>query len=47
MECVEEDRVAELKEALDELATLMNKYMGATIVNTGIVNKNNKEIGIE
>ncbi len=47
MECIEEDRLNELNEALDELATLMNKYMGATIVNTGIVNKNNKEIGIE
>lgn len=46
MECVEEDRINELKEALDELAQLMSKYMGATIVNTGIVNKNNKEIGI-
>lgn len=47
MECIEEDRLPELENAINELKELMCKYLGASVVNTGIVNKDNKEITIE
>ena len=47
MECVEPERLEELKEALNELSGLMTKYLDAEIVNTGIVDINNKRINIE
>ena len=47
MECVEEDRLEDLKDALNDLTNLMCKYLGASVVSTGIVNKENKEINIE
>lgn len=47
MECVEPERVEELKKALDELSTLMTKYLDCEIVVKEILNKDNKEIVIE
>ena len=47
MECVSEDKIEELKSALEELSNLMCKYLDASVVNTGIVNINNNEIDIE
>ena len=47
MECIEESRLDELKNAIDELSNLMTKYLDCEVVNAGIVNSNNKEIVIE
>ena len=46
MECVEEDRIEELKEAQNELEELMTKYLDAEVVTKDIVNVNNMEINI-
>lgn len=47
MECVEENRINELKEAQDKLEELMVKYLDAEVVIKDIVNVNNSEINIE
>jgi DNA/RNA-binding domain of Phe-tRNA-synthetase-like protein len=47
MECVEPDRLEELKKALDDLANLMCSYLDAEIFIRDILNKNNNEIVIQ
>lgn len=47
MECVEPDRLEELKKALDDLANLMCSYLDAEIFIKDILNKNNNEIVIQ
>ena len=47
MECVEPGRVGELKEALEELAELLSKYVGAEVINKQIVNRDNREAVLE
>ena len=47
MECVEPNRVAELQEAIDELANFLIQYVGAEVINKQIVNINTKEIMIQ
>ena len=47
MECVEPERVGELKEALEELAELLSKYVGAEVINKQIVNRDNREAVLE
>ena len=47
MECVEPGRVGELKEALEELAKLLSKYVGAEVINKQIVNRDNREAVLE
>ena len=47
MECVEKERVEELKNALEELSELMKKYLDCEIVVKEILNKDNKELVIE
>lgn len=46
MECVEPSRKDELKSALDELTTLMQKYLDAEIVSSKILDINNPEVEI-
>ena len=41
MECIEPDRVDDLEKALDELANLFEKYMGAKIEAKALVDKDN------
>ena len=43
MECINPNRVEELKNAIDELSELMTKYLDCEIVNKVIINKDNKE----
>ena len=47
MECVEPGRVEELKVALEELAELLSKYVGAEVINQQIVNRDNREAVLE
>lgn len=47
MECIEEERLFELNDAINELSNLMCKYLGAEVVNTGLINADNKEMIIE
>ena len=47
MECVEPERVEELQIALDELAALLSKYVGAEVINKQIVNREKKEAILE
>ena len=47
MECVDSNRIDELKKAIDELEELMVKYMGAKTVNKQIINKENSSMVIE
>ncbi len=47
MECVEPDRLEELKKALDDLANLMCSYLDAEIFIKDILNKNYNEIVIQ
>ena len=47
MECVEEDRIDDLKKALDELGNLMCEYLDAKIVIKEIVNKDKRELVIK
>lgn len=46
MECVESERVGELKEALDALATLLQTHLGATIVYKELIDKDHPEMTI-
>ena len=46
MECLEEDRVDELSEALNELKDLMTRYLNCEVKVLELVNSNNKEIEI-
>ena len=47
MECVEPERVGELQIALDELAALLSKYVGAEVINKQIVNREKREAILE
>lgn len=47
MECVDPARLGELRAALDELAGLLEKYVGARVVSKGIVDSANREILIQ
>ena len=47
MECVEPERVGELQIALDELAALLSKYVGAEVINKQIVNSEKREAILE
>lgn len=47
MECVEPERLDDLKAALDELAGLLERYTGAEVVSKGIVNGDSREIIIQ
>lgn len=47
MECIEPSRVNELKEAINNLAILMTKYLDAEVITKEILNINNKEVNIE
>lgn len=47
MECVDPSRLDDLKKAIDELEELMIKYLGASLVNKQIINKDNSSMVIE
>lgn len=47
MECVDPARMGDLEAALDELAGLLEKYTGATVVSKGVVNHTTREITIQ
>lgn len=47
MECVDPARLDDLKDALDELAGLLEKYTGAKVVSKGVVNSASREILIQ
>ena len=47
MECVEPDRMNDLKEAIDRLSELMSKYLGAEIVSKGILTIDSNEISLD
>lgn len=47
MECVEPERVEELRAAIDELAGLLSKYVGAKVINKDIVTAENREMMIQ
>lgn len=47
MECVEPERVDELRAALDELAALLQKYLGAEITAKAIAGRACREIVIQ
>ena len=47
MECVDPERMGDLRAALDELAGLLEKYTGARIVTKGVVDSANREILIQ
>lgn len=44
MECIEADRYADLEAAVDELAELLNKYVGAELFNKQIISIDNQEM---
>jgi DNA/RNA-binding domain of Phe-tRNA-synthetase-like protein len=46
LECIEPDRVDELKLALEELQTLMEKYLDAETVVCALVDKEHQEVEI-
>lgn len=43
MECIQPERIGELKAALDEVAELMTKYLGAKVITKTIVDKDHRE----
>ena len=47
MECVEPERVEELRTALDELAELLGRYVGAEVINKQIITRDNREMMIQ
>ena len=47
MECVDPNRLDDLKNAIDELEGLMIKYLGAKTVNKQIISKDNTNMNIE
>lgn len=47
MECVDPERMGDLRAALDELAGLLEKYTGARIVTKGVVDSASREILIQ
>ena len=47
MECVDASRIDDLKNAIDELESLMIKYLGAKTVNKQIITKDNSSMNIE
>ena len=46
MECVEPHRIGELQTAVDELAALLTKYVGAEVINKQIITAQNREMMI-
>lgn len=44
MECVEEDRLEDLQKAVDELAELLPKYLGAQVMARAIVDRDHPEV---
>ena len=46
MECIEPERIDELRTAMDELAELMTKYLDAEVVAKEIITKDNPEVVI-
>ena len=46
MECVDPNRVSELKKAIDELEMFMKKYMGANTIYKEILDKTNKIVNL-
>lgn len=47
MECVEPARAGELRAAIDELAALLQRYLGAEVMAKGVLNRENCEIVIQ
>ncbi len=47
MECVEPSRVGELRAAIDELAALLQRYLGAEVTAKGVLDRANCEIVIQ
>lgn len=47
MECIEKDRIPELREAIDSLAVSFEKYLGAYVVAKRIVTAENSEMELE
>ena len=47
MECIEPNRVGELQEAVDKLASLLTQYVGAEVINKQIINIHTKETMIQ
>ena len=47
MECVEPNRMNDLKEAIDRLSELMSKYLGAEVVSKGILTIESNEISLD
>ena len=47
IECVEPDRIGDCQAAIDELAGLLERYLGATIVRTGLVTAKEREISLD
>ena len=47
MECIEKDRVNELQAAVDELAELLSRYVGAKVMQKQIIDINHREADLE
>lgn len=47
MECVDKERVGELHAALDELAALLSKYVGAEVISKQVITALNREAVIQ
>lgn len=47
MECVEPERMEDLRAALDELGALLEQYLGAEIINKQIITRDNREMTIQ
>ena len=47
MECIEKDRVNELQTAVDELAELLSRYVGAKVMQKQIIDINHREADLE
>ena len=47
MECIEKDRVNELQAAVDELAELLSRYVGAKVMQKRIIDINHREADLE
>lgn len=47
IECVEPDRIEDCRAAIDELAELLQRYLGATIAVRELVTANNRDVAIE
>lgn len=47
IECVEPDRIDDCQTAIDELAELLERYLGATIVRKGLITSADREISLD